>query len=99
MRLISLALPIALAAGCTKTPATTPSSQPPAVEQAPAGGARPQLTPDACQAQGGKVVGDIGDGAVHRPEYRCPDSGAPPIGTIAAEPGAPVAIEGSVCCK
>ena len=42
-------------------------------------------------AKGGNVVGDIGDGAIHRPEYRCP-SGSPPIGRIA------LGVEGSVCC-
>jgi hypothetical protein len=46
-------------------------------------GARAALTAAACAAKGGEVVGDIGDGAVHRPDYRdlqsvtkrCPVSG------------------------
>ncbi len=56
------------------------------------------MTAEACEAQGGKVVGDIGDGAIHRPGYTCPEGGAPPLGTISAAPDGPVAIEGSVCC-
>jgi len=43
------------------------------------------------------LVGDIGDGAIHRPEYRCPN-GAKPSGSISAAAGGPLAIEGSVCC-
>jgi hypothetical protein len=52
---------------------------------------RPELTTEACEAKGGKVVGDIGDGAVHRPDYKC-ESGLPPIGRVA------LGVEGSVCC-
>jgi hypothetical protein len=62
-------------------------------------GERPGLTAGACEAQGGKVIGDIGDGAIHRPEYRCPDSGEAPIGSIVPDPGGPIASEGAVCCK
>lgn len=58
---------------------------------------RPTLTADECRSRGGTVVGDIGDGAVHRPDYRCAN-GEPPIGTIRAETGEPVAVEGAVCC-
>ena len=50
-----------------------------------------------CEAQGGTVVGDIGDGATHRPEYVCP-SGKPPLGDIAPPEGGPIAVEGAVCC-
>ena len=57
------------------------------------------MTADQCTAAGGEVVGDIGDGAIHRPDYRCPTSGEPPLGPIQSEPGQPVAIEGAVCCK
>ncbi|MBX3198944.1 MAG: hypothetical protein KF894_12495 [Labilithrix sp.] len=57
------------------------------------------LTAEACQAAGGQVVGDIGDGAIHRPGYRCAGSGEPPIGKITPPPGGPIPIEGSVCCK
>lgn len=49
------------------------------------------LSVDECEAQGGTIVGDIGDGAIHRPGYTCP-SGRPPLGSV------PLGIEGSVCC-
>jgi hypothetical protein len=65
----------------------------PAEEAAP----RPTLTAQACESSGGSLVGDIGDGAIHRPEYRCPN-GAKPTGSIRAAEGGPIAIEGSVCC-
>jgi hypothetical protein len=69
----------------TSTVAPTPSVDvPPAVE-------RREMSAEDCTAKGGTVVGDIGDGAVHKPEYRCP-SGSPPIGRV------PSGIEGSVCC-
>jgi hypothetical protein len=58
---------------------------------------RAEITAEECEAAGGTVVGDIGDGAIHRPEYRCPD-GSPPSGNIRAPEGGPVAIEGGVCC-
>ncbi len=60
--------------------------------------ARPSLTAEACEASGGAVVGDIGDGAIHRPDYRCP-SGAEPSGSIRAAEGGPIGVEGSVCCR
>lgn len=59
---------------------------------------RSTLTAEACEQQGGTVVGDIGDGAIHRPDYRCP-SGEPPLGTIQAVEGEPIAVEGSICCR
>jgi hypothetical protein len=88
--------------GGTQSPSETPPSAapetPPAAEPAPPeNGLRPDLTAEACAANGGVVVGDIGDGAIQRPDYRCP-SGAPPTGNIRAPEGAPMAIEGSVCC-
>jgi len=55
------------------------------------------VTPDQCEAQAGQVVGDIGDGATHRPGYVCP-SGKPPLGDVVSPAGAPIASEGSVCC-
>jgi hypothetical protein len=73
-------------------PAAAPSDAPPE-----AGPARPALTAEACEAGGGTVVGDIGDGAIHRPDYRCP-SGAAPSGSIKTPEGGPMAVEGSVCC-
>lgn len=57
------------------------------------------FTAAECQAAGGEVVGDIGDGAIHRPGYRCPKSGEAPLGPVRAEAGGPLAIEGAVCCK
>ena len=77
-------------------PAAHASAQP---ESSPAEvtAARPSLSAQACEASGGALVGDIGDGAIHRPEFRCPN-GAKPSGSIRAAEGAPIAVEGSVCC-
>lgn len=88
----------------------SPIAEPPARAPAPApataaapknegAGAGAPLTAEACRSAGGHVVGDIGDGAIHRPGYRCSDSGAAPLGKIAAPASGPIAIEGSVCCK
>lgn len=52
---------------------------------------RPEMTVEECEGQGATVVGDIGDGAIHREDYVCP-SGAAPIGSVA------LGVEGSVCC-
>ncbi|MFV8750411.1 hypothetical protein ACNOYE_07655 [Nannocystaceae bacterium ST9] len=110
MRIFALAPLFVLLAACSPAPSTPPTTtsttgSDPAVEEpeADAGGEaggdeRPGLSAAACEEQGGSVVGDIGDGAIHRPEYRC-ESGQPPIGSIVADPGGPVAIEGAVCCK
>src|SRR5262245_7693524 len=51
---------------------------------------RPLMTFAACEARG-VVVPDIGNGKVHRPEYRCLD-GRVPVGTV------DWGIEGAVCC-
>jgi hypothetical protein len=99
MRILSFALAALLFAACgsksspaPETPTTTPDAAAPS--------ARPSISTADCEAQGGEVVGDIGDGAVHRSDYVCA-SGGPPIGSIAnnAAAGEPVAVEGSVCCK
>jgi hypothetical protein len=58
---------------------------------------RPTISAQACESNGGSVVGDIGDGAIHRPEYRCAN-GAKPTASIGTPDGGPIAIEGSVCC-
>lgn len=79
------------------------SSQPPPPTSPPTGGpaagppGRTAVTQAECEAQGGSAVGDIGDGATHRPDYVCP-SGRPPLGNIAPPAGGPVPIEGAVCC-
>lgn len=97
--LIALA-PFALLFACSSTPepaatdaepSTTASASAEAPVDAPPTTERPEMTSEDCTAKGGQVVGDIGDGAIHRPEYRCA-SGSPPIGRI------PLGIEGSVCC-
>lgn len=88
--LFVLALSFA-ACGGKQGPAPTPTSPEPSGS---ASGGN-SLTAQQCQ----EVVGDIGDGAVHRPDYRCAKSGNPPLGPIAASPDQPQAIEGAVCCK
>ena len=50
-----------------------------------------------CQSQGGSIVGDIGNGAIFTPEFRCP-SGQPPIANIGFSDGEPTPVEGAVCC-
>ncbi|HSC89211.1 MAG TPA: hypothetical protein VLC09_18140 [Polyangiaceae bacterium] len=85
-----------LGCGSTSAPAESPADAPadtPAAESA----TRPELTAEACAEAGGTVVGDIGDGAIHRAEYRC-ENGSEPSGNIKPAEGGPVAIEGSVCC-
>ena len=89
--------------GAEPTPA--PEAAPPPTPEAPealpsdtgSGASRPALTAEECTAQQGTAVGDIGDGAIHRPDYVCP-SGKAPLGNISAAPGGPVAVEGEVCC-
>ena len=80
-------------------PVESPAAEPPAEApvDVPAQPERPTMTADECTASGGAVVGDIGDGAIHRPDYRCP-SGAEPSGSIQESKDGPVAVEGSVCC-
>ncbi len=55
-----------------------------------------RMSASACEGLGAEIVADIGDGATHRSDYRCPGSGDPPIASIAA---APMELEGGVCCK
>jgi hypothetical protein len=78
------------------------SSQPPSQGTSPDDPAtgdtqRRKLTQEECTAQGGTVVGDIGDGATQRPDYVCP-SGKKPLGNIVAPADGPVPVEGAVCC-
>ena len=58
---------------------------------------RPQLTTEECKAQGGEIIGDIGDGRIFEEAYMCP-SGQAPTGNIVAGAGTPQAVEGAVCC-
>ena len=83
----------ALLAACGGSPTPDPATPPaaPPADAPPPAAERREMSPEDCAAKGGNVVGDIGDGAVHKPEYRCP-SGSPPIGRI------PLGVEGSVCC-
>jgi len=86
--------------GCAGTSPSAQSPEPVAAvppESSAGEAARPTLSAQECEASGGSVVGDIGDGAIHRPEYRCAN-GAKPSGSIRAAEGGPIAIEGSVCC-
>jgi hypothetical protein len=86
-------LAVALA-GCG--PGKPPAQNPPAADSSK-GAERKALGQEECQAQGGTVVGDIGDGATHRADYVCP-SGKPPLGNIAPPTTGPMAVEGAVCC-
>lgn len=58
---------------------------------------RPMMTRAECEANKGRIVSDIGDGAIHRPDYTC-ESGKPPLGSIKPAEGEPIATEGAVCC-
>jgi hypothetical protein len=84
-----------LAVACSKSsPAPTQPTSPTTTSE------RPALTSAACAEQGGEVVPDIGDGSVHRAEYRCASNGEAPFARIVDDPTqGPVAIEGAVCCK
>jgi hypothetical protein len=86
---------IAALAGCG--PSQPPRQPPPTRDSAAGTPERKALAPAACEAQGGSAVGDIGDGATHRPDYVCP-SGKPPLGDIAPPAHGPIPVEGAVCC-
>lgn len=73
-----------------------PEDTPPPADTAAPG--RRALTSEECTAQGGQIIGDIGDGAIHQPAYVCP-SGDVPVGNVVASGEGPTAIEGSVCCR
>lgn len=55
------------------------------------------LTAAQCQEKGGVVVGDIGDGAIHRADYLCA-SGKKPISSLVYGTNEPISVEGAVCC-
>ena len=63
----------------------------------PPTGERNTLSEQECKAQGGSVVGDIGDGATHRSDYVCA-SGKAPLGDMALPEQGPIPVEGAVCC-
>ena len=78
-------------AGCVATqPPESPTSD-------PIDGKHPALSIRECEARGGTIVGDIGDGATHRPDYVC-SSGKAPLGDIVLPNNEPFGIEGAVCC-
>lgn len=58
---------------------------------------RKTLTEEECSSKNGKIMGDPGDGRIHRPNYICP-SGKPPLGSVRYETGDMIPVEGSVCC-
>jgi hypothetical protein len=59
----------------------------------------PTMSRQECtEERNGIIVGDIGDGAIHRDDYICESNGQRPIGTIVPLEGEPIAIEGEVCC-
>lgn len=85
-RYLFVATSLCLFASCSTEPTPLPDDS----DQ------RPLVSAQQCQAKGGYVVGDIGDGRVHRDDFLCPND-QPPIGTIQAEQGKR-SIEGAVCC-
>lgn len=87
----------ALLAGCGSSKAPPQNPPPTTGDPATVAPERKKLTKEECEAQGGAVVGDIGDGATLRPDYVCA-SGKPPLGSITPPAGGPVPIEGAVCC-
>jgi hypothetical protein len=93
IHMIRWAIAVVLA-GCGSS---QPPPQAPPTDPATIAPQRKSLPQEECTAQGGTVVGDIGDGATQRPDYLCP-SGKKPLGNIAPPAGGPVAIEGAVCC-
>ena len=58
---------------------------------------RKPMTARECQQEEGFVVGDPGDGRIHRDDYLCLNA-QPPLGVIVPIEEGPVDIEGAVCC-
>lgn len=56
-----------------------------------------QMTSEECSEANGVVVGDIGDGRIHRSDYLC-ENGDIPLGAIVPSEGEPISVEGAVCC-
>ena len=67
------------------------------LQSLPPEGEHTTLSEQECEARGGSIVGDIGDGATHRSDYVCA-SGKAPLGDIELPEEGPIAIEGAVCC-
>ena len=57
-----------------------------------------QMTYQECIQANGVVVGDIGNGQIHHPDYLC-NNGEVPLGTIVPAMDEAVPTEGSVCCR
>jgi hypothetical protein len=96
----TVGLGLMLTTGCPKggpDGPEPPAPDPTTADSEPKPAEPTTLTSAQCQAEGGTIVGDIGDGAIHRPDYLC-ESGQRPIGSIVAEQGEPIAVEGAVCC-
>jgi hypothetical protein len=83
--------------GCGAPAAAPPREPAPAPAPESTEPERQGLTSEQCEAQGGEIVGDIGDGATRRPDYLCP-GGKPPTGNVAPPEGGPMPVEGAVCC-
>ena len=100
-RCVNLAILMGLlATGCaTKAPTDPTGDAAPPAKEAPASAdaGRPSMTAAECEASGGRVVGDIGDGAMDRADYTC-EGGKAPTGSVRPAEGEPVAVEGAVCC-
>ena len=86
----------AVFAGCatSQPPVQSPPTDEPSAESA---NPRKTFTAEECAAHGGIVIGDIGDGAIHRPSYVCP-SGKPPLGDYEPPKDGPIPADGAVCC-
>ncbi|MFK7997030.1 MAG: hypothetical protein AB8B87_23040 [Granulosicoccus sp.] len=56
-----------------------------------------EMSREECTSMGGIVIGDIGNGAIFKPEYRC-ESGLSPIARVTALDDEPIATDGEVCC-
>jgi hypothetical protein len=93
MRNLALFAICLLLGACAQTVNDTP---PPSTAEkfAPS---RPALNRQDCLDAGGLVVGDIGDGRIHRQDYACPN-GQSPIGTIIYGKEEAMPLEGEVCC-
>lgn len=101
MKRVSFALLFLVACKpATTPPSEAPADQPGTSEGLPVGNSGPEqtLTASECELAGGAVVGDIGNGAIFKPDYVCDSNGEAPTARIAADGDGPIATEGSVCC-